>query len=58
MNPVRRHLLHTGPQVQSGYCMIEVDERNHEKTAFVTPDGLYKFKALPRPVQLQPHFSE
>lgn len=51
MNPVRRHLLHTGPQVQSGYWMIEVDERNHEKTAFVTPDGLYKFKALPRPVQ-------
>ncbi|KAM7306943.1 retrovirus-related Pol polyprotein from transposon 17.6 [Ixodes scapularis] len=26
---------------------IEVDERDREKTAFVTPDGLYRFKVMP-----------
>uniref|UniRef100_A0A6G5AA37 RNA-directed DNA polymerase n=1 Tax=Rhipicephalus microplus TaxID=6941 RepID=A0A6G5AA37_RHIMP len=33
--------------LKSGYWQIEVDERDREKTAFVTPDGLYEFKALP-----------
>ncbi|KAK8780235.1 hypothetical protein V5799_018426 [Amblyomma americanum] len=33
--------------LRSGYRQIEVDERDREKTAFVTPDGLYEFKVLP-----------
>lgn len=33
--------------LKSGYWQIEVDERDREKTAFVTPDGLYGFKVLP-----------
>ncbi|KAM7314025.1 hypothetical protein ISCGN_003810 [Ixodes scapularis] len=30
--------------LKSGYWQIEVDKRDREKTAFVTPDGLYEFK--------------
>ena len=33
--------------LKSGYWQIEVDERDREKTAFVTPDGLYQFRVLP-----------
>lgn len=33
--------------LKSGYWQIEVDPRDREKTAFVTPDGLYEFKVLP-----------
>lgn len=33
--------------LKSGYWQIEVDERDREKTAFVTPDGLFEFKVLP-----------
>ncbi|GFT78961.1 hypothetical protein TNCV_3093451 [Trichonephila clavipes] len=32
---------------KAGYWQIEVDERYREKTAFITPDGLYKFKVIP-----------
>lgn len=32
---------------KSGYWQIEVDECDREKTAFVTPDGLYEFKVMP-----------
>ena len=31
----------------SGYWQIEVDEKDREKTAFVTPDGLYEFQVMP-----------
>ncbi|KAM7315026.1 retrovirus-related Pol polyprotein from transposon 17.6 [Ixodes scapularis] len=33
--------------LKTGYWQIEVDERDREKTAFVTPDGLYEFKVMP-----------
>ncbi|UYV71788.1 K02A2.6-like [Cordylochernes scorpioides] len=31
----------------SGYWQVEVEEQDREKTAFVTPDGLYHFNVLP-----------
>jgi hypothetical protein len=33
--------------LKSGYWQIEVDEKDREKTAFVTSDGLYEFKVMP-----------
>jgi transposase InsO family protein len=33
--------------LKSGYWQIEVDDRDREKTAFVTSDGLYEFKVMP-----------
>ncbi|UYV66767.1 K02A2.6-like, partial [Cordylochernes scorpioides] len=33
--------------LKSGYWQIEVDETDLEKTAFVTPDGLFEFKVIP-----------
>lgn len=33
--------------LRSGYWQIEVDDRDREKTAFITPDGLFEFKVLP-----------
>jgi len=31
----------------SGFYQIEVDSKDREKTAFVTPEGLYEFKRMP-----------
>ena len=31
----------------SGYWQVEVEEKDREKTAFCTPDGLFEFKVMP-----------
>ncbi|UYV80091.1 hypothetical protein LAZ67_18001653, partial [Cordylochernes scorpioides] len=32
--------------LRTGYWQIEVDEHDREKTAFITPDGLYEFRSI------------
>ena len=33
--------------MQSGYWQVEVKPEDREKTAFITPDGLYYFRVMP-----------
>ena len=44
---LRHSTYFSSMDLKSGYWQIEVDERDREKTAFVTPDGLYEFKVMP-----------
>ncbi|XP_075739305.1 uncharacterized protein LOC142784700 isoform X1 [Rhipicephalus microplus] len=44
---LRRAKCFSSIHLKSGHWQIEVDERDREKTAFVTPDGLYEFRVLP-----------
>ncbi|UYV79719.1 K02A2.6-like [Cordylochernes scorpioides] len=36
--------FYSSMDLQSGYWQIDVEESDREKTAFITPDGLYEFK--------------
>lgn len=47
LDRLRRAKYFSSLDLKSGYWQIEVDERDREKTAFVTPDGLYEFRVLP-----------
>ncbi|UYV69417.1 K02A2.6-like, partial [Cordylochernes scorpioides] len=39
--------FYSSMDLRSGYWEIEVDEADREKTAFITPDGLYEFLVMP-----------
>ncbi|UYV81400.1 hypothetical protein LAZ67_20001079 [Cordylochernes scorpioides] len=39
--------FYSSMDLQSGYWQIDVEESAREKTAFITPDGLYEFKVMP-----------
>ncbi|WP_316399456.1 reverse transcriptase family protein [Bradyrhizobium sp. 33ap4] len=47
LDRLRHSTYFSSMDLKSGYWQIEVDERDREKTAFVTPDGLYEFKVMP-----------
>lgn len=34
-------------ELKANYWQIEVDKRDREKAAFITPDGLFEFKVMP-----------
>ncbi|UYV77489.1 K02A2.6-like [Cordylochernes scorpioides] len=47
LESLREASIFSTMDMKSGYWKIEVDEANREKTAFVTPDGLFEFKVIP-----------
>ncbi|UYV84411.1 hypothetical protein LAZ67_X002045 [Cordylochernes scorpioides] len=46
--------FYSSMDLQSGYWQIDVEESDREKTAFITPDGLYEFKLPTGHLQLIP----
>ncbi|WP_316399578.1 reverse transcriptase family protein, partial [Bradyrhizobium sp. 33ap4] len=47
LDRLRRSRYLSSMDLKSGHWQIEVDERDREKTAFITPYGLYEFKVMP-----------
>lgn len=47
LDRIRHARYFSSMDLRSGYWQIAVDARDREKTAFITPDGLYEFKVLP-----------
>lgn len=47
LDRLRHSRYFSSMDLRSGYWQIEVDDRDREKTAFITPDGLFEFKVLP-----------
>lgn len=47
LDRLRRAKYFSSMDLRNGYSQIEVNERGREKTALVTPGGLYEFKVLP-----------
>ncbi|KRZ88626.1 Transposon Ty3-I Gag-Pol polyprotein, partial [Trichinella sp. T8] len=44
---VGRRAVVFDPRLASGYRQVEVEKQEQEKTAFITPYGLYQFKVIP-----------
>ncbi|UYV84067.1 hypothetical protein LAZ67_X001053 [Cordylochernes scorpioides] len=44
---LREARMYSTMDLKTGYWQIEIDEEDREKTAFITPDGLFEFKVMP-----------
>ncbi|UYV65881.1 K02A2.6-like [Cordylochernes scorpioides] len=44
---LREAKFYSSMELQTGYWQIDVEESDREKTAFITPDGLYEFNVMP-----------
>ncbi|UYV73923.1 K02A2.6-like, partial [Cordylochernes scorpioides] len=43
---LREARMYSTMDLKTGYWQIEIDEEDREKTAFITPDGLFEFKPV------------
>ncbi|GFQ96992.1 hypothetical protein TNCT_627931 [Trichonephila clavata] len=46
LNSLKGSKFFSSMDLSSGYWQIEVDEADREKTAFITPEGLYEFNVM------------